>query len=577
MPMELHPSAAQGQASPSPEKQARMPRGLPYIAVNEAAERYSFYGMRGILTVFMVRYLADSAGRPDPMTESEARIWYHTFTMGVYFLPLIGALLADIFWGKYRTIIALSLVYCLGHAVMALDHTRLGLSVGLALIAIGAGGIKPCVSAHLGDQFNRANAHLLEKAYAWFYFAINVGAVVSMALGEVLLQRFGPHVAFGLPGALMLLATAVFFAGRRAYRSIPPVGWKAYMSTLRDGETRLALLRILPVFALVAVFWSLYDQTGSSWVQQARSELMDKTLKLGPLAMTLLPSQVQAFNPVLILLYVPLFSAVLYPLAGRMGLRLTALRKIGFGMFLAALSFAVIAGLEYRIFRGEEVSVNGQILAYAILTAAEVLISMTCLEFAYTQAPNPAKSLVMGLYFLSLSAGNFLAVEVSRFIRTEVELSGLAVEQRTEQQVRAVSDGAGAELLRLQMGERRVAPIEGRKLMFSGQNGLEWRLVSADEGQTWQPLQGTFLVANIRRSDRSFVLLDPVNRQPLALRGTWQPGPDAQVYADRLVGAEYFWFFCGIMILAGLLFVPVALRYRMVRYLQDGDAPGNTA
>ncbi len=558
-----------------------MPRGLSYIAVNEAAERYSFYGMRGILTVFMVRYLADGSGRPDPMTESEARIWYHTFTMGVYFLPLLGALLADIFWGKYRTILALSLFYCLGHAVMAMDHTRLGLSVGLALIALGAGGIKPCVSAHLGDQFSRVNAHLLEKAYAWFYFAINVGAVVSMALGEVLLQRFGPHVAFGLPGALMLLATAVFYAGRREYRSIPPVGWKAYRNTLSDGETRRALLRILPIFALVAVFWSLYDQTGSSWVQQARSELMDKTLRLGSFSATLLPSQVQAFNPVLILLYVPLFSAVLYPLCARMGLRLTALRKIGFGMFLAALSFAVIAGLEYRIFNGEAVSVNGQILAYVILTAAEVLISMTCLEFAYTQAPNPAKSLVMGLYFLSLSAGNFLAVEVSRIIRAEVELDGAMLVQP----LRDTSGDAGtpardtltAAAMRLQMGERRVAPIEGRKLMFSGSNGLEWRADGVEEGREWQPLQGTFLVADIVRSDRSFVLLHPVNRQHLELRGTWQPGPDAQVYADRLVGAEYFWFFCGIMILAGLVFVPVALRYRTVHYLQDSERAGDTA
>ena len=253
-----------------------MPGGLPFIVVNEAAERYSFYGMRSILTVFMTRYLLDASGQADAMTDSDALIWYHTFTMGVYFLPIFGALLADIFLGKYRTIMVLSLVYCLGHLVLALDHTRLGLSMGLALIAIGAGGIKPCVSAHLGDQFDSDNSYLLDRAYAWFYFAINIGAVVSMFLGEAILARFGPHLAFGIPGGLMLLATIVFYLGRKRYRTIPPVGWKAFRHTLSAGETRKAILRILPVFGLVAVFWSLYDQTGSSWVLQAQSSLMDK-------------------------------------------------------------------------------------------------------------------------------------------------------------------------------------------------------------------------------------------------------------------------------------------------------------
>jgi POT family proton-dependent oligopeptide transporter len=342
--------------------------------------------------------------------------------MGVYFLPLFGALLADIFWGKYKTIMALSLVYCLGHLVLALDHTRLGLAWGLALIAIGAGGIKPCVSAHLGDQFSRGNSHLLDKAYAWFYFSINVGAVLSMLAGEWLLRQFGPHVAFGVPGGLMLLATAVFYYGRRTYRSIPPSGWPLFKQMLLAGQTRRAILRLLPIFALVAVFWSLYDQTGSSWVLQAQSDLMDKRIRFFGWSVVLLPSQIQAVNSLLILLFVPLFSAVLYPMASRYGIASTALRKIGLGMFLAALSFAIIAALELRIFNGQSASVSGQLWAYVAMTAAEVLISMTCLEFAYTQAPNPAKSLVMGLYFLSLSAGNFLAVEVNRVIQADFPL-----------------------------------------------------------------------------------------------------------------------------------------------------------
>ena len=156
-----------------------MPGGIPYIISNEAAERFSFYGMKGILVIFMTKYMLDASGAPDHMSEASAKEWYHSFTSAVYFFPLIGALIADAFWGKYRTIMVLSVVYCLGHLALAIDETRLGLMWGLALIAIGSGGIKPCVSAHVGDQFGPGNQHLLEKVFGWFYFSINLGAFAS--------------------------------------------------------------------------------------------------------------------------------------------------------------------------------------------------------------------------------------------------------------------------------------------------------------------------------------------------------------------------------------------------------------
>ena len=151
--------------SPLPTK--GMPPGISYIIGNEAAERFSFYGMKAILAVFMTKYLADSAGNPDLMSEGEATIWVHTFNTAVYFTPLVGSFIADAFLGKYRTIISLSLVYCLGHLTLALDESRVGLTLGLTLIAVGAGGIKGCVSAHVGDQFGKVNGGMLEKVYGW--------------------------------------------------------------------------------------------------------------------------------------------------------------------------------------------------------------------------------------------------------------------------------------------------------------------------------------------------------------------------------------------------------------------------
>ena len=107
------------------------------------------------------------------MDNNKATQWYHLFTSAVYFTPILGAVLCDVFLGKYRTILLLSIVYCLGHFALALNETKMGLIIGLSLISIGAGGIKPCVSAHVGDQFGKSNSHLLERVFSWFYLSIN--------------------------------------------------------------------------------------------------------------------------------------------------------------------------------------------------------------------------------------------------------------------------------------------------------------------------------------------------------------------------------------------------------------------
>ncbi len=386
-----------------------MPPGIPYIVGNEAAERFSFYGMKAILVVFMTEYLMGPAGSLDPMAKPEAMFYYHLFSAGVYFFPFLGAILADALWGKYATIVSLSLVYCAGHVALALDETRVGLFLGLTLIALGAGGIKSCVSAHVGDQFGPWNSRLLERVFSWFYFAINLGAASSSLLTPLLLRYVGPGMAFGVPGILMALATLVFFLGRYRFAHIPPAG----LGFLRDAFSReglSVLLRLTLIYAFVTVFWSLFDQCGSSWVLQAKN--MDRRW----LGIEWTPSQIQAANPILIMLLIPLFSYVIYPAAGRL-VRVTPLRKMSVGMFLAAASFAIIAGAEHLIEAGKTPSIVWQLLAYVVLTSGEILVSITGLEFSYTQAPRSMKSLVMGLWFLAVSSGNTLTAGVNYLIQ----------------------------------------------------------------------------------------------------------------------------------------------------------------
>lgn len=395
----------------APVPSEKMPLGIPYIVGNETAERFSFYGMRSILVLFMTKYILDASGNPDRLSDSEATAVFHLFVASAYFFPLLGSLLSDVFWGKYKTILLLSIVYCLGHLALALDATRVGLYVGLILISIGAGGIKPCVSAHVGDQFGNRNKHLLSKVFGWFYIAINMGAFFSSLLIPVLLKKFGPHVAFGVPGVLMLLATILFWLGRHQFIHIPPAGWAKFKNETFSKEGLQALLNLSVLFYLfLPVFWALFDQTGSTWVIQG--EKMNAMVG----GYELSAAQIQAFNPFFILLLVPTFSYVVYPLIDQV-FPLTPLRKISIGFFLAAASFAIMAFIQIQIEQSPKnpPHILWQAVPYFVITAAEVMVSITCLEFSYTQAPKSMKSFVMSLYFLSVTVGNVLTAGVSKF------------------------------------------------------------------------------------------------------------------------------------------------------------------
>ena len=392
-----------------PAETSNYPGGMPYIISNELAERFSYYGMRAILVVFMTQYLLDSTGGVAPMSNEDAKVTFHFFIMASYFFPFLGGILADWLWGKYRTIISLSLVYCAGHFVLAVDETRTGLFLGLGLIAIGAGGIKPCVSTHLGDQFGRANRHLLEKAYSWFYFSINLGSFVSILLTPLLLEHYGPWLAFGIPGILMALATFAFWLGRHEFVHIPPRG-SDWLKGLFSTETRHALGRLAVLYLFIAAFWALYDQTGSSWVLQARD--LDRHF----LGIEWLPSQINAINPILILIFIPFTALWLYPMINRI-FPLTPLRKIAIGLFLTVPAFALPAWIQMQVDAGATPNIVWQLLAFVLITLAEVFVSITALEFSYTQAPDNAKSLIMAMYLGSVALGNLFVSVVNLVIQ----------------------------------------------------------------------------------------------------------------------------------------------------------------
>ena len=171
----------------------------------------------------------------------------------------------------------------------------------------------------------------------------------------------------------------------------------------------IAIGKLFIIYIFIAPFWALFDQTGSTWVIQAEN------LNRQWLGIEWLPSQIQAINPIMILIFVPTFTYFLYPKINKY-FTLTPLKNISIGLFLTVPSFVIIGYLQTQIDLGYTPSIGWQIFAYAILTASEVLVSITCLEFSYTQAPNAIKSLIMGCFMLSIAFGNTFTMIVNNFI-----------------------------------------------------------------------------------------------------------------------------------------------------------------
>jgi POT family proton-dependent oligopeptide transporter len=471
-------------SSPAPAAAtAPIPRQIPFIIGNEGCERFSFYGMRNILTVFLVSSLL--ADLPESERPGAAKDVFHTFVIGVYFFPLLGGWLADRFFGKYRTIFWLSLVYCAGHLCLALfESSRAGFYTGLALIALGAGGIKPCVASFVGDQFDSTNKHRAKVVFDAFYWIINFGSFFASLLMPIFLKHLGASVAFGIPGALMAISTLILWLGRKRYVMIPPAPPNPH-SFLRVARTALAagaagkaiagvgvllavaalvmipqlgvvialcsalvalvafggagvwqqldraravhpaeavegvraVLRVLVLFACVTPFWSLFDQKASTWVLQADHMAKPSWFQ---------SSQMQALNPLLVMLLIPFNNLVLYPWLRRLGYEMTALRRMTAGIAFAGLSWVVVGGMQLALDGGHVVSIIWQVLPYALLTFGEVLVSATGLEFAYSQAPAPMKGALMSFWNLSVTVGNLWVLVVNAGVRNATVTEAIA-------------------------------------------------------------------------------------------------------------------------------------------------------
>ncbi|XP_071336856.1 solute carrier family 15 member 2 isoform X2 [Trachinotus anak] len=359
------------------------PTSICFIVVNEFCERFSYYGMKAVLTLYFLSYLH--------WDKDLSTAIYHAFSSLCYFTPILGALIADSWLGKFKTIIYLSIVYVIGHVIKSVGaiptvgnsdvHIALSM-IGLILIAFGTGGIKPCVAAFGGDQFDEEHVSERQKFFSIFYMSINAGSLLSTVITPILrsdVQCFDADcyaLAFGVPAALMVVALVVFIVGSGLYKKNPPQGnillevcncigfaiknrwrrskydcqrnhwldWAEEKYSKRLIQEIKMVLRVLVLYIPLPMFWALFDQQGSRWTLQATR----MNMAFGD-SFSIKPDQMQMLNALLILVFVPIFDLMIYPLFGFCRINVTPLRKMAIGMIFAALAFGAATLVEVNV------------------------------------------------------------------------------------------------------------------------------------------------------------------------------------------------------------------------------------
>ncbi|MHC5077069.1 MAG: POT-type proton-dependent oligopeptide transporter, partial [Planctomycetota bacterium] len=232
----------------------------------------------------------------------------------------------------------------------------------------------------------------------------------------ILLDKFGPRVGFGLPCAAMILATLAYWFGRRKMVHVPAAGI-GFVKECFSSEGIKAILKLCLIYLFLVPFWAIFDQMDSSWILQAEK------LNRQWLGHEWLPAQVVTLNPLFIMLLIPVFEYVIYPLVNKV-FKLTALRKVSIGLFLTTTVFTASAMVQRRLDAGYVPSIGWQVIYHLLLASSEVMVSITCLEFSYTQAPKKMKSFIMAVFFLSITLGNIFAAMVNLYIERTGGLEG---------------------------------------------------------------------------------------------------------------------------------------------------------
>lgn len=396
------------------------PRGLAFLFSSEMWERFSYYGMRALLVLYMVDYLLtpermnaalglDALKRgletlsgplaPQPFASQI----YGLYTGLVYLTPILGGLIADRWLGRARTIVIGAALMAAGHFMMAYDRLFL---IALLLIALGCGGFKPNISVQVGELYAPTDARR-DRAYSIFYVGINLGAFLAPLVCGTVGETIGWHYGFACAGAGMVLGLITYVIGLPSLpREPPPPRERGAPSTRSHAQFRRAFAVLMLLFAPSALFWAAFEQQGNTialWAAQATDRSVDFFGWRAEIPVTWF----QAFNPLMIFLFTPPLVSLWAWLAG-FGREPSTIRKMALGCLGVAVSYAIMALASWTS-DGGKASWLWLLAYFAVITISELHFSPIALSLVSHVAPEGSRSALMGLWFTSMFVGNLLA------------------------------------------------------------------------------------------------------------------------------------------------------------------------
>lgn len=417
---------------------------LALIVANEFCERYCFYSIRSVLFTFLISDYN--------LSIEKTTFLVHMFVFLSYLFGVLGGIIADGFIGRYKTIIYFNFIYFLGNVMLLCSSIRNNFFVlisGLVLISMGTGGIKPCISAFGGDQLKNANKKNMETFFSIFYFSINAGSLFGIIFSPILATYNCKSKdscfsnSFKVSTFLHSVSIIMFLLGSLNYTKVNPDKqflirlWRyirvkyselfsikkpsAQIEQIEDvqiicPDTQKDVhktLKIFKIFLFVPFFWMLYDQHSSSWIDQGNK--MNTQFKIFNYNLAIYPSQMSAINSLSVIFMIPLFVRYIYPALNKRGMLINPLEKMYLGLALCILSFGFSTFVQIIVDSGYKLNIFFQIPQYLILTAGEILMSITGLQFAYSQSPETMKSLVFSGWLLTTALGNLYIMVFSIF------------------------------------------------------------------------------------------------------------------------------------------------------------------
>jgi len=423
------------------------PAGLWVLFITEMWERFSYYGMRALLTLYLIQSTADELNPGFGWTKDSAYSLYGYYTFSVYLTPIVGGLLADRFLGTHRSMLIGGWIIAAGHVTLAFTEffgITAGQAVtmqtspgalltfvgGLALIVIGTGFFKPCVSVMVGQLYS-SNDPRRDSGFTIFYMGINLGAFLSPLVAGTLGEKVGWHYGFGAAAVGMVLGLICYQFLRPKYLAgigLPPnhgaerpeneaerKAWDEDDYEQKRPLTgadyqRLAVILILAILGNI-FFWTAFEQAGTSLNVFAKQST-DRTI-YGMLSEPFPATWYQSVNALTIVLTAPLFS-ILWVWLDRRGSNPSTPMKFAWGLWLLGLSFLAMVAGAFEAKTGGLAGPQWLLVAYIVVTWGELCLSPVGLSMVTKLAPKRLQAIMMGAWFFSLAVSNFIAAQVAR-------------------------------------------------------------------------------------------------------------------------------------------------------------------